>query len=239
MSDKIKKQNEYLNEFSKGIIKENPVFILLLGLCPVLAVSSMVANGIGMGLAATFVLLGSNILISLLKDFIPEKVRIPAYIVIIASFVTIVEMLMNAFVPFLARSLGIFVPLIVVNCIILGRAEAFASKNKIGDSIMDALGMGLGFTVALFTISFIRELLGTCLFDFSGYVEKVKFALWTPFIYVNKNTSQVFLNIFGKQIEIYSGAFVFISPSGAFFVIGLLLAGINVIKSKFIEKEKK
>ena len=128
-------KNKYLFEFFKGILKENPVFVLLLGLCPTLAVSSMIANGIGMGIAATFVLLCSNILISLLKDFIPDKVRIPAYIVIIASFVTIAEMVMNAYVPFLAKSLGIFVPLIVVNCIILGRAEAFASKNKIGESI--------------------------------------------------------------------------------------------------------
>lgn len=232
-------KNNYLYEFSKGILKENPVFILLLGLCPTLAVTSMVANGIGMGIAATFVLLCSNILISLLKDFIPDKVRIPAYIVIIASFVTIAEMLMNAYVPFLAKSLGIFVPLIVVNCIILGRAEAYANKNNVGNSIVDALGMGLGFTIALIAISFVRELIGTCLFDFSGYIKDAKLTLSTPFIYVNKDTSQLILNIFNNEIELFSGALVFISPSGAFFVIGLLLAGINAIKIKLSKKEKK
>lgn len=225
-------KNKYLFEFLKGIFKENPVFILLLGLCPTLAVSSMVSNGIGMGIAATFVLLCSNILISLLKNFIPDKVRIPAYIVIIASFVTIAEMIMNAYVPILAKSLGIFVPLIVVNCIILGRAEAFASKNAVFDSIFDALGMGLGFTIALIIISFVRELFGKCFFDFSGYIKGAKLVLSTPFLYVNGETSQVFLELFNKKIEIYSGGMVFISPSGAFFVIGLLLAGINAIKIK-------
>ena len=236
MNNQSTHKNKYLYEFSKGILKENPVFILLLGLCPTLAVTSMVANGIGMGIAATFVLLCSNILISLLKDFIPEKVRIPAYIVIIASFVTIAEMLMNAYVPFLAKSLGIFVPLIVVNCIILGRAEAFASKNSIGDSIVDALGMGLGFTIALIIISFVRELFGSCLFDFSGYIKDAKIALSTPFLYVDKETSQVILKLFSKKIEIFSGSLIFISPSGAFFVIGLLLAGINALKIKFGKK---
>lgn len=235
MTDEIKIENKYLHEFSKGIFKDNPVFILLLGLCPTLAVTSMVSNGIGMGIATAFVLLCSNILISLLKDFIPEKVRIPAYIVIIASFVTIVEMIMKAFLPPLAESLGIFVPLIVVNCIILGRAEAFASKNKIGDSIMDALGMGLGFTIALIAISLIREIFGTCVFNFTGYGAKDVFTL--PI--VNKETSQVIITMFGKDIELYSGALVFISPSGAFFVIGLLLAGINAIKMKVSSKEKK
>ena len=238
MNNNINK-NKYLYEFSKGIFKENPVFILLLGLCPTLAVTSMVVNGIGMGIATTFVLLCSNILISLLKDFIPEKVRIPAYIVIIASFVTIAEMIMNAYVPFLAKSLGIFVPLIVVNCIILGRAEAFASKNSIVDSIVDALGMGLGFTIALIIISFVRELLGKCFFDFSGYIEDAKVALSTPFLYVDRDTSQVILKLFNKDIEIFSGALIFISPSGAFFVIGLLLASINAIKIKLNKKDKK
>lgn len=239
MSDEVKKDTKYLKEFSKGILKENPVLTLLLGLCPTLAVSSMVANGIGMGLAATFVLICSNILISLLKDFIPDKVRIPAYIVIIASFVTIVEMLMKAYVPFLAKSLGIFVPLIVVNCIILGRAEAFASKNNVVESIFDALGMGLGFTIALTSISIIRELLGTCLFDFSGYVRDAKIALTTSFIFVDKSTSQLFINIFGKKIEVFSGALIFISPAGAFFVIGILLASINAIRLKLAGKENK
>jgi len=133
MSDdlQIKKPNILFNEFSKGIAKENPVFVLLLGLCPTLAITTSLANGIGMGIAATFVLLGSNILVSSLKNFIPDKIRIPSYIVIVASFVTIADMLINAFVPALAKSLGVFIPLLVVNCIMLGRAEAFACKTKI------------------------------------------------------------------------------------------------------------
>jgi Na+-translocating ferredoxin:NAD+ oxidoreductase subunit E len=147
-------------DFFKGFFKENPVFVILLGLCPALGVTSKVEFAIGMGAGVIFVLLGSNIFVSLLKNFIPEKIRIPAYIVIIASFVTIVEMLMKAFVPPLYNSLGVFVPLIVVNCVILGRAEAFASQNSVGKSIIDALGMGLGFTIALVAIAFVRELLG-------------------------------------------------------------------------------
>lgn len=149
-----------LKEFTKGLIKENPVFIILLGLCPALGVSTKVVNSLGMGAGVIFVLLGSNIFVSLLKDFIPEKVRIPAYIVIIASFVTIVEMVMEAFLPALYDNLGVFVPLIVVNCVILGRAEAFANKNTIKASILDALGMGLGFTLALIIIALVREVFG-------------------------------------------------------------------------------
>ncbi|MFH1868886.1 MAG: electron transport complex subunit E [Candidatus Omnitrophota bacterium] len=147
-------------EFRKGIISENPIFGLLLGLCPALAVSSSVRDGIGMGLAATFVLCCSNIIISSIRNFIPDKIRIPCYIVIIAAFVTIVELLLKAYLPALSRSLGIYVPLIVVNCIILGRAEAFASKNNILKSLFDGIGMGCGFTLALVIISAIRELLG-------------------------------------------------------------------------------
>lgn len=150
-----------MNHFTKGIIKENPIFIIVLGLCPALAVSTQVINAIGMGAGVIFVLLGSNIFVSLLKDFIPEKVRIPAYIVIIASFVTIVDLVMQAFAPSLSKSLGVFVQLIVVNCIILGRAEAFANKSKVSDSVLDALGMGVGFTLALGLISLIREVLGS------------------------------------------------------------------------------
>ncbi len=149
-----------LKEFTKGIIKENPIFILMLGLCPTLAVSTKVIYGIGMGVATTFVLLGSNIFISLLKNVIPDKIRIPAYIVVIATFVTIVEKVLQAYVPPLYKALGIFIPLIVVNCIILGRAEAFASKNSLWKSILDALGMGLGFTLAMTLIALIREILG-------------------------------------------------------------------------------
>ncbi|MBN2439692.1 MAG: electron transport complex subunit E [Spirochaetales bacterium] len=149
-----------IKQFTKGIFKENPLFIIVLGLCPALAVSTQVINALGMGAGVIFVLLGSNICVSLLKNFIPEKVRIPCYIVIIASFVTIVEMVMEAYAPDLYKSLGIFVSLIVVNCIILGRAEAFASKNSVSHSVLDALGMGIGFTLGLLLIASIREILG-------------------------------------------------------------------------------
>lgn len=147
-------------EFKKGITIENPTFALVLGLCPTLAVSTSVANAIGMGIAATFVLLGSNIFISALRKFIPENIRIPCFIVIIATFVTITELFMKAFSPALSSSLGIFVPLIVVNCIVLGRAEAFASKKPVLNSIFDALGMGIGFMLALIIIAGIRESIG-------------------------------------------------------------------------------
>ncbi|MFP4384658.1 MAG: electron transport complex subunit RsxE [Spirochaetia bacterium] len=156
----MKIDTKNMQEFTKGIFRENPIFIILLGLCPALAVSTQVINALGMGAGVIFVLLGSNIFISLLKGFIPEKVRIPAYIVIIASFVTIVDLTMQAFAPELSRNLGVFVQLIVVNCIILGRAEAFASKNSLTSSVLDALGMGIGFTLGLTLIAFIREVLG-------------------------------------------------------------------------------
>lgn len=149
-----------LKEFTKGITIENPTFKLVLGLCPTLAVSVTILNGIGMGIAATFVLLGSNIIISMLRNVIPDKIRIPCFIVVIATFVIITELIMKAYTPALSEALGIFVPLIVVNCIVLGRAEAFASKNKVLNSIFDALGMGIGFAVALVIISAIREFLG-------------------------------------------------------------------------------
>lgn len=149
------------SEFSKGIFKENPIFIILLGLCPALAVSTQVVNALGMGAGVIFVLLGSELFISLLKDFIPERIRIPSFIVIIASFVTVVDLVMQAYAPSLSRNLGVFVQLIVVNCIILGRAEAFASKRKLAESLLDALGMGVGFTLALLLISAIREILGS------------------------------------------------------------------------------
>lgn len=148
------------NDFTKGLFKDNPIFIIMLGLCPSLAVSTQVVNALGMGAGVIFVLLGSNIIISLLKKFIPEQVRIPSYIVIIASFVTVVDLSMQAYLPSLAKSLGVYVQLIVVNCIILGRAEAFANKNSVGASILDALGMGIGFTLGLILISFIREVFG-------------------------------------------------------------------------------
>ena len=147
-------------EFLKGLFRENPTFRLVLGLCPTLAVTTSVRDGLGMGLAATFVLVGSNALISALRKVVPEKVHIPCYIVVIASLVTILEMLMQAYAPALYRSLGIFIPLIVVNCIILGRAEAFAAKNGVVASVADGLGMGLGFTLSLTAISFVRAAIG-------------------------------------------------------------------------------
>jgi len=153
-------KTELLGEFIKGLWKENPTFRIVLGLCPTLAVSTSVNNGIGMGVAATFVLVGSNIFVSAVRNIVPEKVRIPCYIVIIATFVTIADLFMKAYAPLLSRSLGMFVPLIVVNCIVLGRAEAFSSKEPPVKSIFDALGMGAGFTWALIVISAIREVLG-------------------------------------------------------------------------------
>jgi electron transport complex protein RnfE len=149
-----------MNEFTKGIVRENPLFRLLLGMCPALAVTTSVNNGLGMGVAFTGVLLASNIVVSAMRAIIPASVRIPAFIVIVATFVTITDLLMHAFTPDLYMALGIFIPLIVVNCIILGRAESFASRNPILPSIVDALGMGAGFTLALVIVSAVREVLG-------------------------------------------------------------------------------
>ena len=190
-------------ELTKGIIKENPVFVMALGLCPALAVSTSVNDAIGMGVAATFVLLCSNIFISLLKNFIPNKIRIPCYILVIASFVTIVDMVMHAYVPPLHKSLGIFIPLIVVNCIILGRAEAFAGKHGVGKSILDGIGMGIGFTLAVVVIAIIRELLG------SGSIYGIRIL---PTSYKPMITA--------------------ILPPGAFLTIGLLMGFINMLKNK-------
>ncbi|MBO7047391.1 MAG: electron transport complex subunit RsxE [Spirochaetia bacterium] len=159
-----------IKEFTKGLFKENPIFVIALGLCPTLATSTMVINALGMGAGVIFVLVCSNIFISLLKNFIPDNVRIPAYIVVIASFVTIVQMVMEAYAPALYAALGVFVPLIVVNCIILGRAEAFANKNKVLPSILDGLGMGIGFTLALTLIALIREVLGSGTITLPGCV---------------------------------------------------------------------
>ena len=154
------KNNKYLSYFTNGIIKENPVLRLMLGTCPTLAVTTAAINGIGMGAAATLVLIGSNLVISLLRNVIPDKVRIPAYITIIAGFVTVVQMLVKAFLPSIDASLGIYLPLIVVNCIILGRAEMFASKNSVLPSVLDGLGMGIGFTATLTLMGAIREIIG-------------------------------------------------------------------------------
>ena len=157
MAEKMKQKQNFL----KGIIKDNPVFVILLGMCPTLGVTSSAFNGLGMGIATLFVLLMSNLVVSIIKSQIPSKVRIPAFIIIIASFVTIVEMVLEAYIPFLFEQLGIFIPLIVVNCLILGRAEAFASKNNILSSVVDALGMGIGFTIALTLLGAGREILGS------------------------------------------------------------------------------
>ena len=198
----------YLAEFSKGIIKENPVFKLVLGMCPVLAVTTSAINGIGMGLATTFVLLCSNVIISLLRNVIPNKVRIPAFIVVIASFVTIVDLVMNGFFHPLHKALGIFIPLIVVNCIILGRAEAFASRNKVGYAAMDGLGMGLGFTLALFLLGSTRELLG------NGSILGVDI--------LSVSLSALHMD--------FTPVIVMILPPGAFIALGLLLATINRLR---------
>lgn len=162
--------NQWKN-FSKGFLKENPVFVLLLGLCPALGVTTSAINGLGMGLATTFVLVMSNLVVSLIKNFIPTKVRIPSFIVIIASFVTIVELTMQGYTPALYEQLGLFIPLIVVNCLVLGRAEAFASKNNIGSSIIDGLGMGLGFAMALTILGAVREILGSGAFFGFKFIE--------------------------------------------------------------------
>ena len=185
-------------EFSKGIWKENAVFRLLLGLCPTLAVTTSAENGLGMGLATTFVLICSNIVVSLLRKLIPAKVRIPAFIVIIASFVTVVQLCMEAYVYDLYKALGIFIPLIVVNCLILGRAEAYASKHGFIPSVVDGVGMGLGFTLALFILGAVREILG------SG--------------------SLLGFSVFGAS---YQPFLLMILPPGAFIALGLLLAGMN------------
>jgi len=153
-------KNSKFEIFSKGLIKENPVLVLILGMCPTLGVTSSAINGLGMGLATTFVLLFSNIIISIIKDLIPDKVHIPAYIIVIASLVTILQLLLKGYLPALDESLGLFIPLIVVNCVVLGRAEAFACKNNVVNSALDGLGMGLGFALALTILGAIREILG-------------------------------------------------------------------------------
>ena len=162
--------NQFKN-FTKGFIRENPILVLLLGTCPTLAVTTSAINGIGMGLATTFVLVGSNVVVSAVKSSVPDKVRIPAFVVIIASFVTIVQLLMQAYTSSLYDALGIFIPLIVVNCIVLGRAEAFASKQSIFSSMIDGLGMGLGFTMALFLLGAVREALGNGSFLGHKFIE--------------------------------------------------------------------
>lgn len=202
-------KNSNFNILKTGIIDENPTFVQLLGMCPTLAVTTSIINAIGMGLSATFVLVCSNLVISLVRKIIPSKIRIASYIVIIATFVSVIEMLLKAYVPSLSASLGLFIPLIVVNCIILARAESFASKNKPLPSAFDGLGMGLGFTLGLSVLGAVREILGAgTLFGIDLF-----FGMYEP-------------------------AIMFILPPGAFIVLGTLLAILNVIKQKKEEGDK-
>lgn len=201
-----------LKEFKKGIFAENPTLVLLLGLCPTLAISVKVVNAVGMGIAATFVLVSSNALVSAAGRWIPGKIRIPCYIVIIATFVTVVEMVMGAYTPKLNEALGIFIPLIVVNCIILGRAEAFASRNGIIASILDGLGMGAGFTLALTVIAVIREFLG------SGTFLGIRIT-----------------NYFTSE-GIVAPASVMLMAPGAFVVIALIIGFINWRRARTLRK---
>ncbi len=200
--------NSKLNILTKGFFKENPTLILVLGCCPTLAVTTSVTNALGMGAATTFVLLMSNMLISALKNVIPDKVRIPSYIVIIATFVSMIDLLIQGFLPSLSASLGVFIPLIVVNCIVLGRAEAFANKNTVVDSALDGLGMGIGFTIALTLIGGIREILGAG--SFLGY----------QFIPPEYNM------------------LIFVLAPGAFLVFGFVMAAVRYIVNKREEKKK-
>lgn len=207
--------------FLKGIIIENPLFVSILGTCPALATTKSVEAAIGMGLLFTIVLVCSNLLVSLLRKLIPEEIRTPAYIVIIATFVTIVKMLTNAFLPALYSTLGVFISLIVVNCIVLGRAEAYASKNNPFDSLIDALGMGLGYTIALISMALFREILGTGAFSFG------KIFTFIP---------EFSLIIIPKGYEIK----LFQNPAGAFIVFGVILAVLTFIKNRKAElKENK
>ena len=194
--------------FLNGVIYENPTFRLVLGTCPTMAITTSAINGIGMGAAATFVLIGSNVVISLLRNIIPNKVRIPAFVIVICTFVTMVQMIMQAYLPSLYASLGMFIPLIVVNCIILARAEAFASKNGVLASAVDGLGMGFGFTLAITFMGMLRELFG--------------------------NGTIFGAQVFGAS---YEPMLLLILPAGGFLVFGLMLAAINVITRK-IEKRK-
>ncbi|PIE51644.1 electron transport complex subunit RsxE [Candidatus Fermentibacteria bacterium] len=200
-----------MQELTKGLFKENPVFRQALGMCPFLAVTSSVENALGMGAAATFVLVCSNFLVSLFRKAIPAKVRIPAYIVIIATFVTLVDLLMNAYLPSLHQSLGIFIPLIVVNCIILGRAEGFANKNKVFPSILDGIGMGFGFTIAMVIMATFREIIG--------------------------NGSWLNINLLGEAYQNQPVLIAILAP-GAFILMGFILGFFNIMEKRRKEGNK-
>ena len=203
------KENNNLKVLTNGIITENPTFIQLLGMCPTLAVTTSLINALGMGLSATFVLVFSNLVISLLRKCIPNKIRIASYIVVIAAFVSIIEMLLKAYLPSISNALGLFIPLITVNCIILARAESFASKNKPIPSMFDGLGMGLGFTLGLSVLATVREILGA--------------------------GSILGIQLFGQGFE---PALIFILPPGAFLALGTILAVYNMIKDKKGDSKK-
>jgi len=216
----VKEQKSAAQVFLNGLIKENPTFVLMLGMCPTLAVTTSAINGLGMGLTTTVVLVLSNMIISLLRNIIPDKVRIPAFIVIIASFVTMVELLLEGFIPSLYDALGIYIPLIVVNCIILGRAESFASKNSVIPSIFDGLGMGLGFAVALTLIGAVREILGAG--ELFGLA-------------ILPVEEPIMLGSFALKFEPIR---IFGLAPGAFFVVAALTAVQNKIKKNMAEKGK-
>ena len=216
------KKPRRLYELTKGIIKENPLFVLLLGTCPSLATTTSLEGAIGMGILFTFVLVGSNVVISLLRKIIPAQIKIPCYIVIIATFVTIVKMLSEAFLPELYSTLGVFISLIVVNCIVLGRAEAFASKNSVGASLLDGVGMGIGYTLALVIMAFAREFLGTGGITIGEIFTFLPHVSFTP-------------------LANYSMA-VFTMPAGAFLVLGIILAilaSINMRKENIAKVNAK
>lgn len=211
------KQNVCIERLTNGLLKENPSFVLMLGMCPTLAVTTSAFNGFGMGLSTTVVLTMSNLLISLLRKIIPDRVRMPAFIVVVASFVTIVDFLLNGFVPSLYKALGVFIPLIVVNCIILGRAESYASKNPVIPSIFDGLGMGLGFTVSLTIIGTVRELIGA-----GQFFGKQVIPLADP----------------ANGVIGYTPVSIFILAPGAFLVLSFLVAIMTVVRKKMEEKGK-
>ncbi len=228
-----------------GIVKENPIFVLMLGMCPTLAVTTSAINGLGMGLSTMVVLALSNFLISALRKVIPDKVRIPAYIVIIATFVTLVELILHAYVPSLYEALGIYISLIVVNCIILGRAESYASKNKMFHSLFDGIGMGLGFTLALTLIGLVREFLGAgTIFGFSGSdmygtpLPELMVGLINKWMDPDSASGAVqFWNRFlTDEISSYSPLGIMVMAPGAFFVLAILTAIQNVLKEKAKKK---
>ena len=227
MSKEIKKgalgleQDSPAERFFNGLIAENPTLVLMIGMCPTLAVTSSAINGIGMGLATTFVLALSNAVISALRKIIPATVRIPSFIVVIASFVTLVQLLMQAYVPTLNKALGVYIPLIVVNCIIFGRAEAYASKHGIVPSFFDGVGMGIGFTCAITVIGLFRELIGA----------------GTAFNVPVLGPDTVITGIVGRYLAKYQPISIFVQQAGAFFVLAFLIAAMNRMKAKVAKKE--